>query len=110
MKVSNIIPQHLESLLAKLQEMGVDMDVDVDSVTIRKAKDLKGVDVKTLPYPGFATDLQQPLTALMTQANGESRVIETIYPERFKNCLELQRMGADVEIGQANCTIKGKTH
>ena len=109
MTVSNIIPQHLESLIAKMQEMGVDMDVNVDSVTIRGGKPLKGVDIKTLPYPGFATDLQQPLTALMTQAEGKSKVIETIYPERFKNCLELQRMGADVEIGQANCTIKGKT-
>lgn len=109
MKIANIIPQHLESLIAKLQEMGVDMDVDVDSVTIRGGKPLKGVDIKTLPYPGFATDLQQPLTALMTQAQGESKVIETIYPERFKNCIELQRMGADAEIGTASCTIKGKT-
>ena len=98
MTVSNIIPQHLESLIAKMQEMGVDMDVNVDRITIRGRKPLKGVDIKTLPYPGFATDLQQPLTALMTQAEGKSKVIETIYPERFKNCLELQRMGADVEI------------
>ena len=63
MKITNIIPQHLESLLSKLQEMGVDMEVDVDSVTIRGGGKLQGVDIKTLPYPGFATDLQQPLSA-----------------------------------------------
>ena len=109
MTVSNIIPQHLESLLAKLEEMGVDMDVDVDRVTIRGGKPLKGAAIKTLPYPGFATDLQQPLTTLMTQAEGESKVIETIYPERFKNCFELAGMGADIEVGTSNCTVRGKT-
>ncbi|MBE6107511.1 MAG: UDP-N-acetylglucosamine 1-carboxyvinyltransferase [Erysipelotrichaceae bacterium] len=109
MTVSNIIPQHLESLLAKLEEMGVDMDVDIDRVTIRGGKPLKGAAIKTLPYPGFATDLQQPLTTLMTQAEGESKVIETIYPERFKNCFELAGMGADIEVGTSNCTVRGKT-
>lgn len=109
MTVANIIPQHLESLLAKLEEMGVDMDVDVDRVTIRGGKPLKGAAIKTLPYPGFATDLQQPLTTLMTQAEGESKVIETIYPERFKNCYELSGMGADIEVGTSNCTVRGKT-
>lgn len=100
MKITNIIPQHLESLLSKLQEMGVDMEDDVDSVTIRGGGKLQGVDIKTLPYPGFATDLQQPLSALLTQAEGKSTIRETIYPERFKHCIELQRMGADISVGQ----------
>ena len=109
MKITNIIPQHLESLLSKLQEMGVDMEVDVDSVTIRGGGKLQGVDIKTLPYPGFATDLQQPLSALLTQAEGKSTIKETIYPERFKHCIELQRMGADISVGQGSCTIEGIT-
>ena len=109
MTIRNIIPQHLESLLSKLQEMGVNMEVDVDRVTIHGGGNLQGVDVKTLPYPGFATDLQQPLTALMTQAEGKSTIRETIYPERFKHCTELQRMGADITVGQGNCTVNGKT-
>ena len=109
MTIENIIPQHLDSLLSKLAEMGVAMEVNVDSVTITGGEPLKGIDIKTLPYPGFATDLQQPLTVLLTQAQGDSKVIETIYTERFKHCVELQRMGADIEIGQGNCVVKGVT-
>ena len=109
MTIKNIIPQHLESLLSKLQEMDVDMDIDVDCVTIRGNENLKPIDLKTLPYPGFATDLQQPLTTLLTQAIGDSKVIDTIYPERFKNCNELQRMGADIDVTQGSSVVKGKT-
>lgn len=107
MKITNIIPQHLDSLLSKLQEMGVNLDVDVDSVTVRNTETLKPVDIKTLPYPGFATDLQQPLSALLTRAEGESTIRETIYPERFKHCVELQRMGANIEIAQGSCVVAG---
>lgn len=109
MKITNIIPQHLDSLLSKLQEMGVNLDVDVDSVTVRNTETLKPVDIKTLPYPGFATDLQQPLSALLTRAEGESTIRETIYPERFKHCVELQRMGANIEIAQGSCVVAGPT-
>lgn len=109
MKIKNIIPHHLESLLSKLEEMGVDMEVDIDSVTIRKSENLNPIDIKTLPYPGFATDLQQPLTALLTKCDGESNVIDTIYPERFKHCIELQRMGANISISNGRSTIKGKS-
>lgn len=109
MKITNIIPQHLDSLLSKLQEMGVNLDVDVDSVTVRNTETLKPVDIKTLPYPGFATDLQQPLSALLTRADGESAIRETIYPERFKHCVELQRMGANIEIAQGSCVVSGPT-
>ncbi len=110
MTVKNIIPQHLESLLSKLQEMGVQMEIDVDCVTIEKSNEpLKAVDIKTLPYPGFATDLQQPLTALMTQVEGESSVIDTIYPERFKHSMELQRMGATIDVSQGKSIIHGPT-
>jgi len=106
--IENIIPQHLESLLSKLQEMGVDMTVNVDSVVVRNHNgNLKGTDIQTLPYPGFATDLQQPLTPLLTQAKGESVVKETIYVERFKHCVELQRMGANIEMIPSSAIING---
>ena len=107
MVIKNIIPQHLDALTSKLQEMGVDMDIDVDRITIRHTDKLVATDVTTRPYPGFATDLQQPLTTLMTQAYGESKVVETIYVERFKHCGELQRMGADIEVSTGSASIKG---
>lgn len=109
MTIENIIPQHLESLLSKLTEMGVQMEINVDKVTVIGGSTIHGIDVKTLPYPGFATDLQQPLTTLLTQASGESKIIETIYSERFKHCVELHRMGADIELGTATSIIKGPT-
>lgn len=107
--VENIIPQHLESLLSKLQEMGVQLKVGFDNVVIRKAETLKPVDIQTLSYPGFATDLQQPMTPLLTQANGKSVIKETIYVERFKHCQELQRMGADIDLIPATALINGPT-
>lgn len=108
--VENIIPQHLESLLSKLQEIGVDLDVDIDKVTIRGSLEkLKPVDIKTLPYPGFATDIQQPLTALLTQADGQSIITETIYTERFKHCQELAKMGANINVMIPSSMINGPT-
>lgn len=109
MVINNIIPQHIEALLSKLKEMGVNMEVGVDHVVIERSPQLKSVDITTKPYPGFATDLQQPLTALLTQAEGEGRVNETIYIERFKHCIELEKMGADIELIPAGAIIKGPT-
>ena len=105
--IENIIPQHIDSLIAKLQEMGVDMDVSLDKITVRSHNHLKGVDAKTLIYPGLATDLQAPLTALMTQANGDSTVTETIYPQRFKHCEALNMLGADIDVNMPTATIHG---
>ncbi|MBR2668203.1 MAG: UDP-N-acetylglucosamine 1-carboxyvinyltransferase [Solobacterium sp.] len=107
MKISNIIPKHIEALTSKLEEMGVKMNIGVDSITVRHSDHLKAVDITTKPYPGFATDLQQPLTALLTQVQGVSHVTDTVYSERFKHCLELQRMGADIEITNGSSTITG---
>ena len=108
MTVENIIPAHLESLLSKLQEIGIDIKVDVDKVTIRRGdQPLKCTDIKTLPYPGFATDIQQPLTALLTQAHGQSVITETIYTERFKHCQELNKMGADIDVRIPSSFING---
>lgn len=108
--VQNVIPQHLEALISKLKEMGVKMEVVGDSIIIYGAdSQLKPVDIKTQIYPGFATDLQQPLTTLLTQACGESHVKETIYVERFKHCAQLNKMGANIEVGEASSTIHGST-
>lgn len=109
MRINNVIPQHLESLLSKLDEIGVNMHVGIDYVEVEESKDLKGTDVTTKPYPGFATDLQQPLTVLMTQAKGESKVEDTIYPERFKHCYELTKMGANIEVRNGEADIEGPT-
>ena len=111
MVIENIIPTHLESLLLKLKEIGIDIDVDIDRVTIRKSdQPLKPVDIKTLPYPGFATDIQQPITALLTQAHGQSVISETIYTERFKHCYELNKMGANIDVRTPSSFINGPSH
>lgn len=107
--VENIIPQHLEALISKLVEMGVDIEVGADYARIKRSENLKAIDITTQTYPGFATDLQQPLTTLMTQAEGASTVKETIYPERFKHCHELQRLGANINWSSSQSTIQGAT-
>ncbi len=107
MRVNNVIPQHLGSLLAKLEEMGVKMDVGIDYVTVLDSSHMKSVDIETLPFPGFATDLQQPLTTLLCKAEGDSKVTETIYEERFKHCYELNKMGADIEVETGRSLIHG---
>ncbi len=109
MVINNIIPQHIEALTSKLQEMGVKMKIDVDKITVEHSDHLKPVDIVTKVYPGFATDLQQPLTALLTQAEGQSKVMETIYSERFKHCFELNSMGANIELINSGALINGPT-
>ena len=108
--VQNIIPQHLESLISKLKEIGVKMEMVGDSIIVYgDHKNFKPVDVRTQVYPGFATDLQQPLTALLTQAEGQSQIVETIYPERFRHCEQLNKMGANIEVDEGMCFVNGKT-
>ncbi len=97
--VSNIIPEHLEGLISKLTEIGIDLEVKPESVIVHGRKDvLKPVSIKTGVYPSFATDLQQVFLTLLTQVDGESTVIETIYPDRFRNCAYLNDMGAKIEV------------
>ena len=106
-KIENIIPHHLEALISKLQEMGVDIDVHTDSVTVRGKKAIKAVDFKTSIYPGLATDLQQPLVTLLTQAVGVGKVEDTIYTDRFRNCYELNKMGANIDVLGRTAIING---
>ena len=94
----------------KLKEMGIQMDVVGDSIVVYgREGDLKPVNIKTQIYPGFATDLQQPLTTLLTQASGDSHVKETIYIERFKHCPQLNKMGAHIDLKEAESIIHGAT-
>lgn len=95
--IHNVIPEHLESFTSKMMEMGVKLQIDSDKIYVPKSEKLKPVTIKTTPFPGFATDLQQPLTPLMSLADGESKVIETIYPKRVKHIPELQKMGMRIE-------------
>lgn len=97
LRISNIIPDHIESLLSKLEEMGVPIRVHGDHLIISSVDDIKSCEIKTLGYPGFPTDLQQPLTTLLTQCNGISKLEETIYENRFKNVEYLNKMGANIE-------------
>ena len=89
-----VIYEHLESYIAKLEEIGVRMDISEDEIYVYPSKDLKPANVKTYPYPGFATDLQQPITPLLLKANGTSEILDTIYAKRVNHIPELARMGA----------------
>ena len=107
--VRNVIPQHIEALTSKLEEMGVKLEQGSDYVRVYGREDLKAVDIITQPFPGFATDLQQPLTSLLTKAQGDSHIEETIYAERFKHCKELNSMGAKIDFETGNSYIHGPT-
>lgn len=97
-KVRNVIYEHLESFIAKLDEMGVKMTIEEDVITVHPSPDLKMANVKTYPYPGFATDLQQPITPLLLKATGTGEIIDTIYSKRVNHIPELVRMGADATV------------
>ena len=108
LKVDNIIPEHIEMLTLKMKEMGVNMEIGSDYIITSKTEKLKPVKIKTQGYPGFATDLQQPVTTLLTQCNGISVLEETIYENRFQNVPFLNKMGADIEINGKKININGK--
>ena len=111
LKIDNMIPNHLEALIAKLNEAGVEMEIGLDNVIVHEPKEYRAIDIKTLVYPGFATDLQQIMATFLTQCKGRSVIEETIYENRFQNLAELDKMGANTSIRQDNrkATIKGKT-
>ncbi|MEK4027700.1 MULTISPECIES: UDP-N-acetylglucosamine 1-carboxyvinyltransferase [Bacillaceae] len=105
--IDNVIPLHLESLTAKLREMNVPVEIGDDKIFVGRADKLKAVDVKTLVYPGFPTDLQQPFTSLLTKAEGSSIVTDTIYSARFKHTDELRRMNAIMKVEGRSAVING---
>ena len=105
--VKNVIVEHLEGFVAKMDEMGVNMEIGEDSILIRKSDDLKMVHIKALPYPGFATDLQQPITPLLLKAAGDGTIIDTIYPKRVNHIAELRRMGAGIKVESDTIFMQG---
>jgi len=104
--VENIIPEQLSAVTDKLQEIGVRITSGINYIRV-KAGDLRGVDIKTLPYPGFATDLQAPMLAMLTVAKGTSIITETIFENRFKHVDELTRMGAKIKVEGRTAIIRG---
>ncbi len=104
--VRNVLSEHVKPLIAKLNEMGVDLQEEISGVRVNGIDKLKTVDIKTLPYPGFPTDLQSQMMVLLTQADGTSLVIETVWENRFMHVDELKRMGADIKIDGHSALIK----
>lgn len=106
--VSGVIPKHMESITAKLREMGADVTMEGDGLRVKNDKErLKACRIKTLPYPGFPTDLQQPMAVLMAIAEGNSMIQESIFENRFKYVDELRKMGANITISGRIANITG---
>ncbi len=111
LKIDNMIPNHLEALIAKLTESGVEMQIGLDNIIVNAKKKYLATDIKTLVYPGFATDLQQIMATFLTQCKGRSVIEETIYENRFQNLEYLNKMGAKTKVKKDNrkAIIKGPT-
>lgn len=105
--IENVIPKHLESISAKLVEMGSEIRENGDSITVKSSGNLKGVNIKTQPYPGFPTDVQQPMSTLLTVAKGRSIINESIWESRFKHVDELKKMGANIKVEGRTAIIDG---
>jgi UDP-N-acetylglucosamine 1-carboxyvinyltransferase len=106
--LQGVIPEHLGSLLEILNGMGADITVSAQALHVKGGKSLAPAEVSTEPYPGFPTDLQAQLTTLLTQANGVSRVRETIFNDRFRHVGELNRLGADIKVQSDTAIVKGQ--
>lgn len=105
--ITNAIPEHVEPVMAKLRQAGCEIVVEGDIIRVRGAGTLEGINVKTLPYPGFPTDVQPQMMTLMTMAQGTSMITETIFENRYKHAGELRRMGADITLEGRVALIKG---
>ena len=105
--VKNVIPRHLECISAKLRETGTIVQEYEDSVLVKGASTLRRVNIKTLPYPGFPTDMQPPMGALMCVANGTSVITEGVYDNRYKYTNELRKMGAEIQVDGRVAVIEG---
>ena len=106
-QINNVLYEHLEGFIAKLEEMGVHMTVSEDSIFVEEQTNLKAVNIKTAPYPGFATDLQQPITPLLLKAEGRGTLIDTIYEKRVNHVFELAKMNADISTTNDHILYKG---
>lgn len=109
LKINNIIPEHLEALTSKLKEMGVNLTINKNSIVVSKVDNLKPINIKTLIYPGFPTDIGQPMSVLLTQGNGTSLFEETIWENRMGHVPSLNKMGANIKVNGMNAIINGPT-
>jgi len=107
-QVENIVPEHIKPLAAKMREMGVQIQETATTALIEAGEELFPTDIKTLPFPGFPTDMQSQLCALMTRANGTGIITETVFENRFMYVEELKRMGADITIEGRAAVVKGR--
>ena len=107
--IKNVIPKHLECITAKLNEMGVEITEFDDSVLVRRTGKLHKANIKTLPYPGFPTDMQPQMTILQLTANGSSSMTETVFENRFMHMEELRRMNAKYTISGRTVVMEGPT-
>ena len=107
--IDNVLPEHQKPLIAKLREAGAIVEEDIDKVRVIGTGSLKGVSVKTLPYPGFPTDMQAQIMAMMVVSEGNSRVTETVFENRFMHVAELNRMGAKITTADRSANIEGPT-
>jgi len=105
--IKNVIPKHLECITAKLEEMGVYIEARGDSVLVKREKPLRRTNIKTMPYPGFPTDMQPQITALLSIARGSSVVTEDVWDNRFKYVDELKRMGARIKVDGRTALVEG---
>jgi len=105
--IENVINSHVKPIIAKLKEAGCTVEEGIDSIRVIGNSELKAIDIKTLPYPGFPTDMQAQFMALMTILKGTSVVIETVFENRFMHVDELKKMGADIKIDDRSAIING---
>ena len=105
--VTNIVPKHMESVIAKLLEIGVDLQINDDSITVSGSENPRGTEIKTNPYPGFPTDMHPQFSALLATSRGVSKISEGIFNTRFKYAAELNKMGADIDIVDGTAIING---
>ena len=109
LRINNVIPKHLESISAKLEEIGVTIEELDDSILVKGCEEISRTGVKTLPYPGYPTDMHPQMTVLLTQASGVSYMTEGIYENRFRYVDELRRMGAQIKVDGRTAVIEGPT-
>ena len=107
--VKNIDEDHIIPIIDKLEEAGCEIQIEDRQIQIKAPKKLKSVNIKTMPYPGFPTDLGQPMSTLLTQCDGECIFEETIYENRMRHIKHLNSMGADIKLFDKRAIIKGKT-
>ncbi|MFW6011391.1 MAG: UDP-N-acetylglucosamine 1-carboxyvinyltransferase [Desulfosalsimonas sp.] len=106
-RITGARPDHLKAVISKLKQTGTEVDAGKDEITVTGCRPIKSVDIKTLPYPGFPTDMQAQFMVLMSLANGLGLISETIFENRFIHVPELRRMGADIQISGGNAMIRG---